>query len=165
MDFFVGSGTTAAVALKMKRRFIAVDQMDYIGTETLRRLQKAIEGEQGGISQAVNWQGGGSFVYCELAKANQQFIDDIEASETHEALTAIWKQMQATGYLNYKINISSFDENATDFAALSLDDQKRFLMECLDKNMLYIPVSDMESEEYTISEEDKRLTKEFYKKN
>lgn len=165
MDFFVGSGTTAAVALKMKRRFIAVDQMDYIGTETLRRLQKAIEGEQGGISQAVNWLGGGSFVYCELAKANEQFIDDIEAAETHEALTAIWKQMQATGFLNYKINLSSFDENATDFAALSLDDQKRFLMECLDKNMLYIPVSDMESEEYTISEEDKRLTKEFYKKN
>ena len=72
--------------------------------------------------------------------------------------------MQATGYLNYKINISTINESATDFDALSLDDQKRFLMECLDKNMLYIPVSDMESEEYAISKEDKRLTKEFYKK-
>ena len=164
MDFFVGSGTTAAVALKMKRHFIVVDQMDYIGTETLKRLQKTIEGEQGGISQAVNWQGGGSFVYCELAQANQQFIEEIEAAETHEALTAIWQQMQATSYLNYKINISMIDENAADFAALSLDDQKRFLIECLDKNMLYIPVNDMESKEYTISEEDKRLTKEFYKK-
>jgi adenine-specific DNA-methyltransferase len=165
MDFFVGSGTTAAVALKMKRHFIAVDQMDYIGTETLKRLQKTIEGEPGGISQAVDWQGGGSFVYCELAKANQQFVEEIEATETREALTAIWQQMQATGYLNYKINISTIDESATDFAALSMDGQKRFLMECLDKNMLYIPVSDMESEEYPISEEDKRLTREFYKKN
>ena len=117
------------------------------------------------MSKAVNWQGGGSFVYCELAKANQQFIESIEAAETHEALMGIWQQMQATGYLNYKINISTIDESAIDFAALSLDDQKRFLMECLDKNMLYIPVNDMESEEYAISEEDKRLTKEFYKKN
>ena len=164
MDFFVGSGTTAAVALKMKRRFIAVDQMDYIGTETLKRLQKTIEGEQGGISQAVNWQGGGSFVYCELAKANQQFVEAIETAENNDALAGIWQQMQATGYLNYKINISTIDESEADFAALSLDDQKRFLIECLDKNMLYIPVSDMESKEYVISEEDKRLTKEFYKK-
>ena len=164
MDFFVGSGTTAAVALKMKRRFIAVDQMDYIGTETLKRLQKTIEGEQGGISQAVNWQGGGSFVYCELAKANQQFVEAIETAVNNDALAGIWQQMQATGYLNYKINISTIDESEADFAALSLDDQKRFLIECLDKNMLYIPVSDMESKEYVISEEDKRLTKEFYKK-
>ena len=164
MDFFVGSGTTAAVALKMKRRFIAVDQMDYIGTETLKRLQKTIEGEQGGISQAVNWQGGGSFVYCELAKANQQFVEAIETAVNNDALAGIWQQMQATGYLNYKINISTIDESEADFAALSLDDQKRFLIECRDKNMLYIPVSDMESKEYVISEEDKRLTKEFYKK-
>ena len=117
------------------------------------------------MTKALSWKGGGSFVYCELAKANQQFVEEIEVAETHEALTAIWQQMQATGYLNYKINISTIDENAADFAALSIDDQKRFLMECLDKNMLYIPVSDMESEEYDISDEDKRLTKEFYKKN
>lgn len=165
LDFFAGSGTTASVVHKLGRQFLTCDQLDSQIEMSLKRLKNTVGGDQSGISKLVNWQGGGSFVYCELAKANEQFIDDIEAAETHEALTAIWKQMQATGYLNYKINISSFDENATDFAALSLDDQKRFLMECLDKNMLYIPVSDMESEEYTISEEDKRLTKEFYKKN
>lgn len=132
---------------------------------SLKRLRNVVGGDQSGISKLVNWQGGGSFVYCELAIANQQLIEEIEAAETHESLTAIWLKMQASGYLNYKINISTIDENAADFAALSLDDQKRFLMECLDKNMLYIPVSDMESEEYAISEEDKRLTKEFYKKN
>ena len=164
MDFFVGSGTTAAVALKMKRRFIAVDQMDYISTETLKRLQKTIEWEQGGISSSVGWQGGGSFVYCELAKANQQFIDEIETAESHEILSGIWQRMQATGYLNYKINISVIDENTADFDALTVEDQKRFLIECLDKNMLYVPFSDMESEEYVINENDKRLTKEFYKR-
>ncbi len=165
MDFFVGSGTTAAVALKMKRHFIAVDQMDYIETETIKRLQKTIEGEQGGISQAVNWQGGGSFVYCELAKANDEFVEKIQTAKTTEVLKDIWTQMKETGFLNYKIDIATIDANVSDFEALSIDDQKRFLIECLDKNLLYIPFSDINSEEYAISDEDKRLTKEFYKKN
>ena len=165
MDFFVGSGTTAAVALKMKRHFIAVDQMDYIETETIKRLQKTIEGEQGGISQAVNWQGGGSFVYCELAKANDEFVGKIQTAKTTEVLKDIWTQMKETGFLNYKIDIATIDANVSDFEALSIDDQKRFLIECLDKNLLYIPFSDINSEEYAISDEDKRLTKEFYKKN
>lgn len=165
LDFFLGCGTTAAVAHKLGRQYIGVEQLDYGNNDSVVRLNNVVRGDGTGVSKAVNWQGGGSFVYCELAKANQQFIESIEAAETHEALMGIWQQMQATGYLNYKINISTIDESAIDFAALSLDDQKRFLMECLDKNMLYIPVNDMESEEYAISEEDKRLTKEFYKKN
>lgn len=164
MDFFLGSGTTAAVSHKMNRRYIGVEQLDYGENDCVVRLNNVINGEQSGASKGIGWQGGGSFVYCELAKANQQFVEEIEAAETNEALTTIWQRMQATGYLNYKINISTINESATDFDALSLDDQKRFLMECLDKNMLYIPVSDMESDEYAISEEDKRLTKEFYKK-
>ena len=102
MDFFVGSGTTAAVAMKMKRRFIAVDQMDYIGTETLKRLRKVIEGEQGGISSSVGWQGGGSFVYCELAKSNALFMDEINAAKKEDTLKDIWKRMQETGNLNYR---------------------------------------------------------------
>ncbi len=165
MDFFIGSGTTAAVAMKMNRRFIAVDQMDYINTETVKRLNKVIEGEQGGISQSVGWTGGGSFVYCELAKANEQFVDEIQSATDTAALNAIWDKMKATGYLNYKIVPAAIDANASDFSALSLDDQKRFLIECLDKNLLYIPFSDMDSDEYSISEEDKRLTREFYHKN
>ena len=165
MDFFVGSGTTAAVAMKMNRRFIAVDQMDYINTETVKRLNKVIEGEQGGISQSVNWTGGGSFVYCELAKANNQFVEEIQSATDTAALNTIWEKMKATGYLNYKIDPAAIDANASDFTALSLDDQKRFLIECLDKNLLYVPLSDMDSEEYSISEDDKRLTREFYHKN
>ena len=165
LDFHLGSGTTAAVAHKMKRQYMGCEQIDSQIQKSKERLINVMEGELTGASQWVNWQGGGSFVYCELAKANQQFVEAIEAAETHEAITGIWQQLQATGYLSYKINISTIDENTADFAALSLNDQKHFLMECLDKNMLYIPVCDMESEEYAISEEDKRLTKEFYKKN
>lgn len=164
MDFFVGSGTTAAVAMKMKRRFIAVDQMDYIGTETLKRLRKVIEGEQGGISSSVGWQGGGSFVYCELAKSNALFMDEINAAKKEDTLKDIWKRMQETGNLNYKVNPADITESAEDFKALSLEDKKRFLLECLDKNLLYIPVSEVDSEEYSLDAEDKRLTQEFYNK-
>ena len=72
--------------------------------------------------------------------------------------------MKETGYLNYKIDIATIDANAADFEALSINNQKRFLIECLDKNLLYVPLSDIDSEEYSISDEDKRLTREFYKK-
>lgn len=165
MDFFSGSGTTIAVAHKMNRQYIGVEQMDYINTLDIPRLKDVINGEQGGISKSINWQGGGSFVYCELAKANGEFVEKIQAATTTEALKSIWTKMKETGYLNYKINIATIDANAADFEALSLDDQKRFLIECLDKNLLYIPFSDIDSEEYAISDDDKRLTKEFYKKN
>ncbi len=163
LDFFAGSGTTASVVHKLGRQFITCDQLDSQIDMSLTRLGNVVKGDQSGISKSVNWHGGGSFVYCELAKANQQFVAEIEAAETHEALTDIWAQMQATGFLNYKIDISTVNESATDFAALSLDDQKRFLMDCLDMNMLYIPVSDIEDEEYALCDDDKRLTKEFYK--
>ncbi len=70
MDFFAGSGTTLAVAHKMKRKWIGIEQMDYIETITKERLKKVIEGEQGGISKAINWQGGGNFVYVDRSKDN-----------------------------------------------------------------------------------------------
>ena len=164
LDFFLGSGTTCAVAHKMKRRYIGVDQMDYIQTETLKRMQKVIAGEQGGVSKAVGWQGGGSFVYCELAKANDKFADEIEQAETSEQLKDIWGRMKATDYLNYKVDIKEVDANAESFDGLSLEDQKRFLIECLDKNLLYVPLSDIDSDEYGVTDEDKRLSREFYHK-
>lgn len=165
LDFFLGSGTTCAVAHKTKRRYIGVDQMDYIQTETIKRMQKVIEGEQGGVSKAVGWQGGGSFVYCELAKANDRFAEEIEQAETTEQLKDIWGRMKATDYLNYKVDIKEVDANAESFDGLSLEDQKRFLIECLDKNLLYVALSDIDSNEYGVTEEDRRLTREFYRKD
>jgi adenine-specific DNA-methyltransferase len=162
LDFFLGSGTTAAVAMKMGRRFIGIDQMDYIKTTACARLQKVIEGEQGGISQSVNWQGGGSFVYCELATANQRFVDAIEKASSTDELQSIWKDMQATGFLSWKVKPQEIDENIKDFADLTLDDQKRFLVECLDKNLLYVPYSEINNEEFGISLNDKKLNSDFY---
>ena len=77
----------------------------------------------------------------------------------------IWNRMKATDYLNYKVDVKEVDANVADFEGLNLDDQKRFLIECIDKNLLYVPLSDIDSNEYGVIDEDKRLTREFYHKN
>lgn len=67
LDSFLGSGTTAAVAHKMGRRWIGVELGEHAKTHCFPRMQKVIEGEQGGISKALNWQGGGGFKFYTLA--------------------------------------------------------------------------------------------------
>ena len=164
LDFFLGSGTTAAVAHKMGRQYIGIEQMDYGKNDSVVRLCNVINGDKSGASKGLNWQGGGSFVYCELSKYNQNFIDEIEEAKTTDELLVIWKRMQETGFLSYQIKAKDINIDADEFKDLSIDDQKRFLIECLDKNLLYIPFSEIDNEEYNISDEDKQLTREFYKK-
>ena len=162
LDYHLGSGTTAAVAHKIGRKYIGIEQLNYGSNDSVVRLKNVIKGEQSGISKSTNWQGGGSFVYCELAKANQQFADDIEQASSTEELAVIWKQMQETGFLSWKVNPKEIDANADDFTTLTIGDQKRFLIECLDKNLLYVPYSEIDNAEYGISENDKKINNQFY---
>lgn len=67
LDSFLGSGTTASVAHKMKRRYIGIELYDHCYTLCMPRLKAVVDGEQGGISKSVNWQGGGGFKFYELA--------------------------------------------------------------------------------------------------
>lgn len=68
LDSFAGSGTTGAVAHKMGRRWIMIELGEHCHTHVIPRLKKVIDGEdQGGISKAVNWPGGGGFRYYKLA--------------------------------------------------------------------------------------------------
>lgn len=165
LDFFLGSGTTAAVAHKMNRRYIGIDQMDYIETTACQRLKKVIQGEQGGISKSVNWQGGGSFIYCELAKANQEFANKIESASTSDELIVIWKQIQETGFLSWNVDPKEINANARDFINLEVEEQKCFLIECLDKNLLYVPYSEIDNAEFAIDERDKKINKQFYQRS
>lgn len=68
LDSFLGSGTTAAVAHKMNRQYIGIEMGAHAETHCVPRLQKVIEGEQGGISESVNWQGGGGFRFYRLGE-------------------------------------------------------------------------------------------------
>ena len=163
MDYHLGTGTTCAVAHKMGMHYIGVEQLDYGQDDSLVRLQNVIAGEQGGISKFVDWQGGGSFVYCELAKLNQKIVEKIEAATAEVTLSDIYDGMVKSGYISYKVNPADIDAAVDDYAALSLDDKKRFLMEILDKNLLYVNYCDIDDEEFGISDEDKAFTRRFYK--
>lgn len=164
LDFFAGSGTTMAVAHKMKRRYIGIEQMDYIQNITKERLKKVIEGEQGGISKAVEWQGGGNLVYCELASLNAKFIEQIENCSNENELDNIYEALRKLAFIDYRADIQS-DFKDLEFGALSFEEKKRILKKCLDRNMDYIPYADIEDSEYKIDEQTRILNKIFYKKS
>ena len=161
LDFHLGSGTTAAVAHKMGRRYIGVEQMDYIQDITVERLKKVLEGEQGGISKAQNWHGGGSFVYCELKEDANTLITTIQnaTEDTIESVkVSIYTDERIVPYLT-KQELANADK---DFENLTLEEKKQALMKLVDKNKLYVNASDMDDEAYQISDADKAFTKSFY---
>ncbi len=111
LDFHLGSGSTCAVAHKINRRYIGIEQMEYIKDITLNRLIDVLKGSPIGISKSVNWKGGGNFIYAELKE-----IDNFKNSEI--------------GKLN--------------------------------RNMQYLPISEIDDKEYGVSEEEKAVNKKFY---
>jgi len=162
LDFFLGTGTTCAVAHKMGRQYVGIEQMDYIKEVTTKRIKEVINGDQTGISKQVGWQGGGDFVYMELAEWNENFVEKIQKAKTKEELKQLWEAIKEKAFLSYKVDIKAIDENAKDFADLSIENQKRFLLESLDKNHLYVNYSEIDDEDYGVSEEDKKINEEFY---
>jgi len=70
--------------------------------------------------------------------------------------------MKEQAFLSYKVDFGQFDEHAEEFAKLSLSDPKRFLLEILDRNQLYVNLSEIDDIDYQVSEEDKRLNRQFY---
>ncbi|MFW5871643.1 MAG: DNA methyltransferase [bacterium] len=164
LDFHIGSGTTAAACLKSNRRFIGIEQLDYSENDSKNRLVNTINGEKSGISKSVNWNGGGSFIYCELKKANAEYSDKIEKAKTTKDLLDVWQTIQKSGFISYKIDPKKINENISDFKDLSIKEQKQFLIEVLDKNQLYVNYSEIDDKDYNISKEDKILNHQFYGK-
>jgi len=162
LDFFLGSGTTAAVVHKMGRQYIGIEQLDYGENSAIVRLKNVINGDRSGISKLANWHGGGDFIYMELMKLNEHFIEKIQDAKDKETLLSIWEEMKLNGFLSYRVDPKLFDENIEEFKGLSIDEQKRLLLETLDKNYLYVNYSEIDDEEYGVSEEDKKLNKKFY---
>lgn len=162
LDFFGGSGTTASVAHKLGRQYICCEQLDSQIEIITKRMQNVVYGDNAGISKSVNWQGGGSFVYLELKKYNQTFIEQIEEAKDTEALLQIWEQMRTKSFLNYNVDIKKQDEHLEEFKTLSLAEQKQHLCELLDKNQLYINLSSLNDADFECTEEEKKVTKDFY---
>lgn len=162
LDFFMGSASTQAVAMKMNRRFIGIEQMDYIDTVSTKRLMNVISGEQTGISKDVNWQGGGSFVYAELMEKNTGFIKEIINAQNMIELQVIFKRMMETADFDFRVNLVEIRKD--DLWQQSLDDQKRILIKVIDKNQLYYNYSEIDDENVhdLISDNDYAFNKSFY---
>lgn len=162
LDFFVGSGTTATTAHKMGRRYIGVEQMDYVETVTVPRLQKVIVGEQGGISKAQGWHGGGSFVYVELAEKGEQLMEQLKTANDATGVHQVLDEATKRGLLRPSVLPSELKQTTDDFDALSLDEQKQVVAELIDKNRLYVNAADMDDADTGLSEADKSFTQSFY---
>ena len=160
LDFFMGSGTTQAVAHKMNRQYIGIEQMDYIETVSVERLKKVIEGEQGGISKDVKWQGGGSFVYCELKNDAQDFLNKVENALSSEELVELLEKVKKSSFLSYRVDAKKLHKE--EFNNLSLFEQKQLLVELIDQNNLYVNYSDINDVDNNISEKEKQLNTIFY---
>lgn len=161
LDFFSGSGTTQAVAHKMGRRWVGVEQMDYIDDVAKERLKKVIEGEKGGVSKAVGWNGGGSFVYLELKKYNQEYVDRIMEATSLAQLEEIYVEMRNNAFLKFWFDRKEFEKDEN-FRNLDIEKRKQKLVDVLDENQLYLNYADMNDSRHKVSDDEKALTDKFY---
>ncbi len=160
LDFFAGSGTTCAVAHKMKRRYIGIEQMDYIETITKERLKKVIEGEQGGISKKCGFKGGGSFVYAELKEVNLGIKKQILNANSASECLKIFKTLNERFLKRADGKIDEIDSE--EFHNLDLNEQKRICCELLDSNEDYLNLGDIDEDAWEIDESTKKYNEIFY---
>ncbi|MGL2699371.1 DNA methyltransferase [Helicobacter pylori] len=160
LDFFAGSGTTCAVAHKMKRRYIGIEQMDYIETITKERLKKVIEGEQGGISKKCGFKGGGSFVYAELKEVNSGIKKQILNANSASECLKIFNALNERFLKRADCKIDEIDSE--EFQKLDLNEQKRICCDLLDSNEDYLNLGDIDEDAWGIDESTKKYNEIFY---
>ncbi len=160
LDFFAGSGTTCAVAHKMKRRYIGIEQMDYIETITKERLKKVIEGEQGGISKKCGFKGGRSFVYAELKEVNLEIKKQILNAKSKSECLKIFNDLNERFLKRADCKIGEI--HSEEFQNLDLNEQKRICCALLDSNEDYLNLGDMDEDAWEIDEITKKYNEIFY---
>ncbi|RVY73631.1 site-specific DNA-methyltransferase [Helicobacter pylori] len=160
LDFFAGSGTTCAVAHKMKRRYIGIEQMDYIETITKERLKKVIEGEQGGISKKCGFKGGGSFVYAELKEVNLEIKKQILNAKSKSECLKIFNDLNERFLKRADCKIDEIDSE--EFQNLDLNEQKRIYCASFDSNEDYLNLGDIDEDAWGIDGITKKYNEIFY---
>ncbi len=160
LDFFAGSGTTCAVAHKMKRRYIGIEQMDYIETITKERLKKVIEGEQGGISKKCGFKGGGSFVYAELKEVSLEIKRQILNANSKSECLKIFDNLSERFLKRTDCKIDEI--HSEEFQNLDLNEQKRIYCALFDSNEDYLNLGDMDEDAWGIDGITKEYNEIFY---
>ena len=157
LDFFAGSGTTAHATLDLNkedggnRLFVLVEQMDYVETLTVERIKRAIE----------KYEYQAEFIYLELLQLNEIFVSKIKKEKDKSKLMAIWKEMSLKAFFGYKM-ADAKSTSLEGLEALSTEDLKKFLLDSLDKNMLYVPLSEIEDADYAVNSTTIKYNKQFF---
>jgi len=177
LDFHLGTGTTAATAMKLKRQFIGCEQIEEQIAIQLRRLPHVIGNytetddtgndkysgfDTSGISKDVAWQGGGEFIFLELKKYNQAFMDEIEDASTPDDIETVYNHILEKSFIDYSIDLKQLNGSFEEFKALPVDEQKKILCSLLDKNQLYVNLSSLDDLEFACTDEEKAMNKDFY---
>lgn len=163
MDFHLGSGTTACVSMKMKRKFIGVEQLDYGKNDSLVRLQNVLDGDSTGISASYNWKGGDSFVHLALFSKNEKYIKQVMEAEKTNEFDELFRLILENENLSYRIELQKLKRAEQDFCSLDNENKRKVLLSLLDMNHLYLSFFDISDSSYKVSEEDKKLNSIFYK--
>lgn len=161
LDFFGGSGTTAHAVLELNkdggdRKYIICEQMDYVEKVTVARVRAVLEQNRHG-----------NFIFCELLKFNEIFADQIKTAKTVQDLFRIWDEMARDSFLNWYVNPKTPDDAKEVFKTIGKEEgglkkQKRLLLEMLDKNQLYVNLSEIDDTRFSVSKEDKAMNRSFY---
>lgn len=166
LDFFGGSGSTAAVAHKLGRKWITCEQIDSQIEIMKKRLQNVVDGKDDkGISTEVEWTRGGSFVYTELMEKNQGYLKDLLATKDINELNAVYKRMKTVADFDFRVDLDKY-ENDAERKALPFDEQKKLLIKMLDKNQLYYNEANIDDADVRdlISDNDYHFNQSFYGK-
>ncbi len=162
LDFFAGSGTTGHAVLELNkqdggnRQFILVEQLEEHIAVCKERLEKVIEKDENIKTD---------FLSCELMPYNAVFMDRIQSAQSTEELLEIWPDMSKDSVLKWYVKPNRPEDAAAHFIAINdVEKQKQLLAELLDKNQLYVHLSEIADETFQVSEEDKTLNKMFYSK-
>lgn len=160
LDFFGGSGTTAQAVMEQNsidegdRKFVLIEQMDYINNVTIKRIGNAIK----------KYYTNTSFAYFELKKYNQEYIDLIDGAKSIKELEDIYVDMRNNAFLKFWFDRAEFEKDEN-FRNLDLEKRKKALIEILDENQLYLNYADMNDTRHKVSQDEKVLTNKFYGEN
>ena len=157
LDFFAGSGTTGHAIFELNtqdngnRQFILVEQLEKHITVCKERLEKVMTE--------------GNFISCELKSDNQTFLDRILSATESDTLLGIWREMcKGVSVFKWYLNTDNIEEAEKEFIDIDdVDQQKKCLLELIDKSHLYVHYSEMDDENANVNENDKKLTHSFYK--
>ena len=160
LDFFAGTGTTGHAVLKLNeiegspRQFILIEQLERQITVCKERLEKVI---------AENRIADSDFVSCELMPYNQVFMERTQSAQSSKELLDIWRDMSRDSVLNWYVKPQKPEEAEEHFIAINdVEKQRKLLAELLDKNQLYVHLSEIEDETFKVGDKDKALNKAFY---